>query len=441
MIKGVHLPNNAMIRIHVETMGVAKVRGFLGMTFASDINDLRTMSEVANLDGIVRLYDDRIRSPDHGVKAVNFCLKQESWIRDCLHMGIKKFAILNEPNHPSGIEGWGITRNDARRFNAWYRVVLGTLKEMFPGGEFGFPGLVPQANDLMWWDECRGGIEESDWVGFHGYWQYDNYDSRQWGMRHVYLWKRHPTKPMYVTECGDATTQDSFDVKARRLSRYATLLQKFPWIQGMYPFILSSEDPAWDQFAWVSKEGDVRPFATWMADLQPLSIAERIIHAGYLVKRNGRYPKRPLQDVKGVTIHHSGIGIPDWRGAPTIAEYHVRHYDWPGAGYTYYIDRSGAIYQLWDIERKTNHTGGHNAQWIGICLDGAFTEGRIPTDAQLTICNELIKHITVMLGRPVSGIELYSKSKTKPFLVAGHKELNDTVCPGNFHRWAGRLVG
>lgn len=442
MIKGVHLPNNKMRSSDYLAYDSARLEGFKGMTFASDPEDAQALM-VRDADSMVRLYDDRIRAPNHGVKAVQFCLKQEAPIRTYMKMGVKKFEIHNEPNHPSGIEGWGAQREDARRFNAWYQVVYGTLKEMFPDAEFGFPGLVPQVNDLMWWDECKKSIQMSDWVGFHGYWQFDNHTSRQWGMRHVYLWRRHPTKPMYVTECGDATDIEGFDTKAARLGRYASLLQRFPWIQGVYPFILSSHDPQWDEFAWVGQDGQIRPFVDWMRNLQELSIAERIIHAGHLVKRNGLYPKRSLAGIIGTTIHHSAVGLRRWEGAPVMADYHIKHYGWSGIGYTYYIDLDGYIYQLWPIGRKTNHTGGNNSQWVGICLDGAFTRGREPSDAQIASCNALIKHIAVdILERPADGIGLYEPDGPDlPFLVAGHNQLNDTVCPGpTYGNWRARLV-
>ena len=66
------------------------------------------------------------------------------------------------------------------------------------------------------------------------------------------------------------------------------------------------------------------------------------------------------------------------------------------------------------------HARGHNSTHIGICLIGNFNK-RPPTDDMLTVTAELIRNLF-----ECGCLVAYSDGP----VVQGHRDLNDTDCPG-----------
>ena len=85
----------------------------------------RLRDENPNLEFIVRLYDDRLR-PDQRPSPAEFVGRMVP-LMQALKPYTAKFEIHNEPNHQSGLEGWGATAQDAQRFRDWYMQVLAGL--------------------------------------------------------------------------------------------------------------------------------------------------------------------------------------------------------------------------------------------------------------------------------------------------------------------------
>ena len=111
-----------------------------------------------------------------------------------------------------------------------------------------------------------------------------------------------------------------------------------------------------------------------------------------------------------IVLHHSGSE------SASVEWIHKEHTDkgWSGIGYHYFIKKDGKIYK----GREENIIGAHvkknNENTLGICLEGDF-EIEIPTVQQNDSILNLLKY-------------LYLKYDIKE--LSGHRELWETLCPG-----------
>lgn len=96
-----------------------------------------------------------------------------------------------------------------------------------------------------------------------------------------------------------------------------------------------------------------------------------------------------------------------------IHQWHLNN-GWTGCGYQYLIRKDGSVYRGRPEWAQGAHCKGYNAKSIGICLEGKFME-EDPALEQLNSLGELISDIRSRYGN----IPVY-----------GHKELNNTDCPG-----------
>jgi N-acetyl-anhydromuramyl-L-alanine amidase AmpD len=134
-----------------------------------------------------------------------------------------------------------------------------------------------------------------------------------------------------------------------------------------------------------------------------------------------RYLSRPLDKITHLTIHHSAA--PGNVALETIARHHVNNNNWPGIGYHFCVEPDGTIYQVNKLETMSYHAGDVNGYTVGICLEGDFRKGVIPTPLQIQNAAHLAAWLATKLHIPVDNI-------------MGHKEFpkNPTECPGD--EWA-----
>ena len=222
----------------------------------------RLHDENPKLEFIVRLYDDRLRQ-DQRPSPAEFVGRMVPLMK-ALRPYAKKFEIHNEPNHQSGLEGWGATAQDARNFLNWYTQVLAGLRQQCPWAKLGFPGLAVPAflhNDLEWLDICKPAIKASDWLGCHCYWQFGNMLKKEWGLRFQLYHERFPNKPIEITEFGNSTPPEqlSREEMARQYVRYYQELNQYAYLGSASAFIASSPDPAWTPFVWMKEGGETLP--------------------------------------------------------------------------------------------------------------------------------------------------------------------------------------
>ena len=153
--------------------------------------------------------------------------------------------IGNEPNHPG--EGYGGSGTEiAIRFNRYFVDVVTRLRALIPQFPFVFPGLAVAQNDIVWLDACPEAIAISDYLGCHVYWQYDNWDSSDWGRRYEAYIARSRGKPIIITEYGDSTPGRS---AAEKAPIYCQWLRGLPeQVDRVFAFLASSPDPTWREF-------------------------------------------------------------------------------------------------------------------------------------------------------------------------------------------------
>jgi N-acetyl-anhydromuramyl-L-alanine amidase AmpD len=242
-----------------ELMRLARIEVLKMMSLTDSSVYERLHREQPNIEFIVRLYDDRIRR-DSRPSPAHFVARMTPIIRG-LKAYATKFEIHNEPNHASGIEGWGPSDDNAQSFRVWYLQVLSALRQACPWARFGFPGLALNQphRDLAWLEICKDAVQASDWLGCHCYWQYGNMFSDQWGLRFKLYHQRFPTKQIEITEFGNSTPNLPREEMARQYVQYYQELNKYPYLGSANSFIASSPDPAWVHFVWMKEGGEMLP--------------------------------------------------------------------------------------------------------------------------------------------------------------------------------------
>ena len=148
-----------------------------------------------------------------------------------------------------------------------------------------------------------------------------------------------------------------------------------------------------------------------------LETAEPMIYKRFLYFTE--YEKRP--DTKFIVIHHTGFPNEDKDSKVVdIHKFHQQANGWAGVGYHYLIRKDGMIEQGRLPDMIGAHAFQHNKTSLGICVAGNFDIGK-PTNSQMTS----LKELTAWLCRKY-GINPYKQDA-----ILGHRNLNDTSCPGD----------
>jgi len=140
------------------------------------------------------------------------------------------------------------------------------------------------------------------------------------------------------------------------------------------------------------------------------------------------YEKR--KGTEYLVIHHTGF--PDIDKDSTAADIHKFHQEtnkWAGIGYHYLIRKDGTIEQGRQPGMVGAHSYGHNQTSIGVCLAGNFNIGK-PTEEQMASVKELCWWLC----------QKYELDPSKNGVIVGHRDLNDTDCPGkNLYKRLGEI--
>ena len=150
------------------------------------------------------------------------------------------------------------------------------------------------------------------------------------------------------------------------------------------------------------------------ATLKVLDEFERdgIIDRSNDLPSDGIYPIRDLSIVTTRYWHHTASA----NGATwdQIARGHIKR-GWAGIGYHIGIDEKGMVAILNPLNRRTNHTEGHNSKGVGVVLLGNYDVNR-PSEA-------MVKAI----GRVRMYLDLIDITEERM-----HREVKATVCPGRY---------
>ena len=138
-----------------------------------------------------------------------------------------------------------------------------------------------------------------------------------------------------------------------------------------------------------------------------------------LFLRFTEYEERPSTEV--IVIHHAGF--PDGDKDSSAEEIHKFHQEvngWAGIGYHYVIRKDGRIEQGRKPLAVGAHAYHHNKNSVGICVAGNFDLVKVPS-VQL----DSLKLLTAWL------CQRYKLDPMQRGVIVGHRDLNDTACPGN----------
>lgn len=134
------------------------------------------------------------------------------------------------------------------------------------------------------------------------------------------------------------------------------------------------------------------------------------------------------EKTSAVVIHHAGMRANEDLDVPTIHDLHVGN-GWAGIGYHFVVHKDGFIERGRPIYYVGAHAYQHNTYTVGICMTGNFDLG-LPTSEQVLATEQLVAAIC-------------KKYRFKPTnkSIVGHRDLNDTSCPGsNFYPYLPELV-
>ena len=131
------------------------------------------------------------------------------------------------------------------------------------------------------------------------------------------------------------------------------------------------------------------------------------------------YEERPTTEM--IVIHHAGF--PDGDKDSSAEEIHKFHQEvngWAGIGYHYVIRKDGTIEQGRKPLAVGAHAYQHNKNSVGICVAGNFELVKPPK-----IQMDSLKLLTAWL------CQKYKLNPMKKGVIVGHRDLNDTSCPGD----------
>lgn len=197
--------------------------------------------------------------------------------------GVRQFEILNEPNHPTGREGWGASAGEARRFTPWYLALLTLLRRNHPRALFGFPALSIPHNDLEWLEVAHEAVEASDWLGCHAFWQSPPamQHDRRFGRVYELYHERFPDHPIVVTAYANTNGHDpnrslTPAARAAQYREWHSRLMTVPYVLAAHGYLTTSPDPnvVAGGFPWGDASGPF-PVAAAIGTLPREAVAPR----------------------------------------------------------------------------------------------------------------------------------------------------------------------
>ena len=177
-------------------------------------------------------------------------------VRRLSQAGIQFFEVLANPNLQT--EGWQRSWRNGEEFARWFLAALKGLRELYPAGKFGFPGLAPggfvsgwRGDADLFLAEAEEAAEQADWLGVHCYWTDSrSMHSHQGGMAFQKYRQRFPQKLLMITEFANVAAEVSPDEKASQYLSYYRALRTQPGVGAAFAFALSAHQ-AHESVVWI----------------------------------------------------------------------------------------------------------------------------------------------------------------------------------------------
>ena len=129
-----------------------------------------------------------------------------------------------------------------------------------------------------------------------------------------------------------------------------------------------------------------------------------------------------------VVIHHAGLTKDVDIDVPSIHDMHLGN-GWAGIGYHFVVHKDGFIEAARPLQYVGAHAYQHNKFTVGICMTGNYNLAYPPFEQAYAV-----EQLTAALCK---------KYKIKPSCttIFGHRDLNDTSCPGDkFYPFLPQLI-
>jgi N-acetyl-anhydromuramyl-L-alanine amidase AmpD len=135
-----------------------------------------------------------------------------------------------------------------------------------------------------------------------------------------------------------------------------------------------------------------------------------------------KYPKRNIQDINHIDIHHSASPTANYKGVETIegfARYHINSHGWPGLGYHHVISPDGDIFKTGYASESRWSVGGNNSYTISVMIVGRFDQEEI-FDKQYQALLWLVRQLMSAYNVPKENVKGHNE-------YPGH---SSNTCPG-----------
>ena len=129
-----------------------------------------------------------------------------------------------------------------------------------------------------------------------------------------------------------------------------------------------------------------------------------------------------------LVIHHAGLTKDVDIDVPSIHDMHLGN-GWAGIGYHFVVHKDGFIEAARPLQYVGAHAYQHNKFTVGICMTGNYNLAYPPFEQAYAV-----EQLTAALCK---------KYKIKPSCttIFGHRDLNDTSCPGDkFYPFLPQLI-
>lgn len=129
-----------------------------------------------------------------------------------------------------------------------------------------------------------------------------------------------------------------------------------------------------------------------------------------------------------IVIHHAGLTKDVDIDVASIHDMHLGN-GWAGIGYHFVVHKDGFIEQARPLQYVGAHAYQHNQFTVGICMTGNYNMAYPPFEQTLAV-----EQLTAALCKKY-------KIKPEEYTIFGHRDLNDTSCPGDkFYPFLPQLI-
>ena len=161
-------------------------------------------------------------------------------LKNHIDAGISYFEVHHAPN--LAMEGCFAAWQSGHEFARWWIDAVTMLKQSYPVGRFGFPGLangaqVPgqrlDADTFL--EQADQALLLADWIGVHCYWG-NNQElmDEVLGARELRMRRWYPDKLLFVTEFGNLNSLTDENAKSRDYLAFLEKVQKDPGIGAAF---------------------------------------------------------------------------------------------------------------------------------------------------------------------------------------------------------------